>query len=81
MRLAFAVILPLCPLASVAVAQDTDRPAKAKPSVSRHRICMTQNVTGSRMPVSVCHTQAEWDAIEKTKALPSEELSLPSGQH
>jgi hypothetical protein len=46
------------------VASPTAMPGKAAKPVKEKRICRQQNVTGSIMSKSVCHTAAQWNAID-----------------
>ncbi len=60
-----AVMAPLAFLASTA-AQAQTAPTDAappKPAVKDKKICRTEDDTGSIVPKRVCHTKAEWEAI------------------
>lgn len=82
MKLVLTGLIALSALGSVANAQTETAPAMKKnvPSPS-HRICKSQSATGSRMPISTCHTQAEWDKLDQESASRRDTLNLPMAQH
>ncbi|MBB5714180.1 hypothetical protein [Sphingomonas aerophila] len=66
MKFFVAAIFAISSMSSSVQAQKIEKAQpQPKPTKSAKKICKSSNSTGSRVPASVCHTQAEWDAIEQ----------------
>jgi hypothetical protein len=54
-------------------------PVAAVPAVPDKKICRSEEVTGSNLPETHCHTKAEWAQLEKQHE--AEIRSLRDGGH
>lgn len=62
MRLFSAILLTALIAAPLAAAEESKEQAPPK---KEKRICRTAEPTGSRLVLRTCHTQSEWDVIDK----------------
>jgi hypothetical protein len=60
----FIMLALVCALPSALLADNT-APASAAPAIApEKKICRRQQDTGSSIPEMICHTRAEWVAIQ-----------------
>jgi hypothetical protein len=77
-----AAMAPIVLMASAA-AQAQDAPSDTgspKPAVKEKKICRTEDDTGSIVPRRICHTKAEWAAINAQQEEALNKSAMRRGQ-
>lgn len=68
--LALSALLVLAPAAQAPAALAKDK----KPVDPARKICRSETPTGSRLPVSTCHTAADWAQLDAAGAASADRL-------
>ncbi len=69
------VLAVACAIPGALLAQTATPAAAAEKPVKEKKICRSEQVTGSLMPLRTCHTREEWGQIDAANRRVAEQFS------